>query len=81
MNTNFKVIGLTPLEIKPKFTAPEADAIITQPSEGLNDNIIKYTDRTIDYITSRGAPSIFQGDSKKNRSHTWEQIPKMLVGG
>ena len=26
MNTNLKVIGLTRLEIKPKFTAPEANA-------------------------------------------------------
>ena len=27
MNTNFKVIGLTRLEIKPESTAPEADAL------------------------------------------------------
>ena len=33
MNTNFKVIGLTQLGIKPKSTAPEADALTTQPSE------------------------------------------------
>ena len=33
MNTNFKVIGLTRLGIKPKFTAPEADALTTWPSE------------------------------------------------
>ena len=33
MNTNFKVIGLTRLEIKPKSTAPKVDALTTQPSE------------------------------------------------
>ena len=33
MNTNFKVIGLARLRIKPKSTAPEADALTTQPSE------------------------------------------------
>ena len=33
MNINFKVIGLTLLRIKPKFTAPEADARTTGPSD------------------------------------------------
>ena len=33
VNANFKVIGLTLLEIKPEFTAPEADALSTRPSE------------------------------------------------
>ena len=33
MNTNFKVIGLTRLGIKPKSTDPEADALTTPPSE------------------------------------------------
>ena len=33
MNTNFKVIGLTRLGIKPKSTAPEADALTTGPYE------------------------------------------------
>ena len=33
MNTSFKVIGLTRLGIKPKSTAPEADAHTTRPSE------------------------------------------------
>ena len=32
MITNFKVIGLTRLEIKRKFAAPEADAFTTKPS-------------------------------------------------
>ena len=36
MNTNFKVIGLTRLGIKLEFTAPEADAFATRPSELLN---------------------------------------------
>ena len=33
VNTNFKVIGLTRLGIKPKSTAPEVDALTTRPSE------------------------------------------------
>ena len=33
MNTNFKVIGLTRIGIKSESTAPEADALITRPSE------------------------------------------------
>ena len=33
MNVNFEVIGLTRLEIKPRSTVPEADALTTQPSE------------------------------------------------
>ena len=37
MNTNFKVIGLTRLGIKPKSTAQETDALTTRPSELLID--------------------------------------------
>ena len=33
MNTNFKVIDLTRLVIKPESTAPEADARTTRPFE------------------------------------------------
>ena len=33
MNTNFKVIGLTQLGIKPKSSALEADALTTRLSE------------------------------------------------
>ena len=33
MNINFKVIGPTRFGIKPKSTAPEANALTTQPSE------------------------------------------------
>ena len=33
MNTNFEVIGLTRLGIKPKSTAAEADALTTWPFE------------------------------------------------
>ena len=33
MNANLKVIGLTRLGMKPKSTAPEADALTTWPSE------------------------------------------------
>ena len=33
MNTNFKVIGLTRLGIKPKSKASEADALTTRPFE------------------------------------------------
>ena len=36
VNTNFKVIGLTRLGIKLKYTAAEADALPTQSSELLN---------------------------------------------
>ena len=32
MNTNFKVIGLTRLGIKPESTAPEPDTLTTRPS-------------------------------------------------
>ena len=37
MNANFKVIGLTRLGIKPKSTAPEANALTTRPSELLEN--------------------------------------------
>ena len=37
MNSNFQVIGLTRLGIKPKCTAREAYAVITRPSERLSD--------------------------------------------
>ena len=33
MNTNFKVIGLTRLGIKPKSTDSEADVLTSRPSE------------------------------------------------
>ena len=33
MNSNFKVIGLTRLGIKPESTALEANALTTRPSE------------------------------------------------
>ena len=33
MNTNFNVIGLTRLGIKPESSAPEADALTTPPYE------------------------------------------------
>ena len=33
MNTNFKVVGLTRFEIKPKSIASEKDALVTWPSE------------------------------------------------
>ena len=39
MNTNVKVIGLTRLEIKTKFTALEADALTTRPCE-LNEFLL-----------------------------------------
>ena len=37
MTTNFNVIGLTRLEMKPKSSAPEADAFTTRSSELLNE--------------------------------------------
>ena len=33
MNSNFKVVGFTPLEIKPECTVSEADTFTTGPSE------------------------------------------------
>ena len=36
MKSNFQVIGLTRLEIKPASTAPEADTLTTRPFELLN---------------------------------------------
>ena len=33
VNTNFQVIGLTQLGIKPKSTAPKVNALTTPPSE------------------------------------------------
>ena len=36
MNTNFKVIGLIRLEIKPESTVQEADALTTRPFELYN---------------------------------------------
>ena len=36
VNANFTVIGLAQLGIKPESTAPEGDALTTQPSELLN---------------------------------------------
>ena len=41
MHTNFKFIGLTRLGIKPKSTAPEADALTTRSSELLIFNFIE----------------------------------------
>ena len=50
LNTNFKVIGLTRLGIKPESTAPEVDALSTRSSELLTRpseliNFCKYDDR------------------------------------
>ena len=39
VNTNFKVIGLTRLGIKPKSTAPKADALTTRPFELLKGKL------------------------------------------
>ena len=36
INTNFKVTGLTRLEIKPESTSPEAEAYTSRPSGLLN---------------------------------------------
>ena len=38
VNTNFKVIALTQLAIKPESTAPCADALTTRPSEQISFN-------------------------------------------
>ena len=47
MKTNFKVIGLTRLEIKPETTAPQMDALATRPSE-VCEHIQKNTNLTHD---------------------------------
>ena len=62
--TNFKVIGLTRLGIKPKSTAPEADALTTRPSELLRRScslISLYNLLEVDYLnlpTSKSTISI-----------------------
>ena len=38
VNSNFKVIRLTRLGIRPESTAPEADALTTRPSELSNND-------------------------------------------
>ena len=40
MDTNFYVNDLTRLGIKPKSTAPEADALTTRPSELLKHSVL-----------------------------------------
>ena len=40
MNTNFKVIGLTRLGIKPKSVAPQADALTTILTLSLADFVV-----------------------------------------
>ena len=47
MNTNFKVIGLIRLGIKPKSTAPEADALTIRPSELFEIMGKMYTSKTL----------------------------------
>ena len=41
MNSNFEVIGLTQLEMKPESTAPQEDAPSTPPSEQLKLNQLR----------------------------------------
>ena len=43
MNTNLKVIGLTRLGINSEFTAPQADALTTRPSEQCEEQAGKFT--------------------------------------
>ena len=43
MHTNFKVIDLTQLGIKPEFTASESDALTTPPSELFEICLRKFT--------------------------------------
>ena len=38
VDTNFKVIGLARLRIKPEYAAPEADALTTRPPKPLKRN-------------------------------------------
>ena len=55
MNTNFKVIGLTRLGIKPKSTAREADTLITHQSELFNYYVVL----TFEYIRSVTKQQVF----------------------
>ena len=45
VNTNFKVISLTQLGIKPESTAPKEDALTTQPSELSKHNYLSNISR------------------------------------
>ena len=51
MNTNFKFIGLTRLGIKPKSTAPEADALNTRLSENVRQ--LDFEDIIVDFCSGK----------------------------
>ena len=50
VNTNFKVIGLTRLRMKPESTAPETDALTTRPS----DRNFIFSDTELSNLNLRG---------------------------
>ena len=54
MNTNFKVIGLTRLGIKPESTAPEADDLTTQSFELLKISYFSHYPRCSVLIATSG---------------------------
>ena len=60
MNTNFKVIGLTRLGIKPKSTTPEADALTIRPSEllGFDMKFSIKKDYILEYLVILLCPSL-----------------------
>ena len=53
---NFAVIGLTRLGIKPKSTAPEADAFTTPPSELVVKKIVDFPPIVIFHIFFSKSP-------------------------
>ena len=59
MNTNFTVIGLTRLGIKPESTAQETDALTTRPLEIHNEELreIRYKNQNVSSLNlSTDAP-------------------------
>ena len=70
MNTNFKVIGLTPLGIKPKSTVPEAGALTTWPSELFKLKLV--------YICERGFSTLVKVKTKKG-DRLQEEMPCELL--
>ena len=75
VNTNFKVIGLTRLGIKPESAAPEANALTTRPFElCLNDLILSTTALKITkFYVSKATHSILLSGV------VWESMFKFLI--
>ena len=73
MNTNFQVIGLTQLGIKPQFTAPEADALTTRPTELLIQLDIAELDITalcVRFLNRASRSAVLQISGRQPFSHS-----------